>query len=530
MRRWDGGQAIVLPVATRMQRRHALFLLLAAAGAALALWLLASGEPPPPPAPPDGPPDAPGTPDAATSDASAASLPTGDAMRPHVAVAVVLRERFAAPPTARIVAVDAAAPDATLPLQVIAGVGAPGEPDDGAAGGALVEVAVGAATFLRHANVVVGERTRLVFGGRRIVRGQVLAADGQPAVGAVVWFGESTAAGWREFGVDAEGRYEGDVPAGAGVPFVVRRDGCATQARWLDVGDGAVADARLAPACVLEVRIAAVAEHFGFVRVHVLPTAVVAAGLAQWPFYLQALDDGVAVDAQGRATFVDLPRDAEVGVVVSHPLVARMAPLSVRTKGERTRAIVALPTYATRSVAGVVGDDAGAPVAGAALRVAPAGTATWPRAPRLAPAAAAWRGAFAVASDGDGAFVLGLPDGEASATVQVRAAGHAGRDVALADWPADGRLVLPRWRGGDVGFALAPPQAGMAWTATADLAGGITASLDGDQPWRVSLPQPGRYDFTLTTTFPGQPPMRRELRDVAVTGAVDIAGPDRAGR
>jgi len=89
---------------------------------------------------------------------------------------------------------------------------------------------------------------------------------------------------------------------------------------------------------------------------------------------------------------------------------------------------------------------------------------------------------------------------------------------------------LPRWRGGEPGFALAPPQAGVAWTAAADLAGGIRAALAADEPWRVSLPQAGRYDFTLTTTPVDGPSHRCERRDVVATGPIELAVDVAAGR
>jgi hypothetical protein len=508
-----------------MQRRHAMFLLLAAAGAALALWLLAAGESPAPAVAPDEP-SAVAAPVAPVVPAPASAAADG----PHVAVAVALREAFAPPPTARVHAVEVAAADAPLPLRVVAGVGAGCDPDDGAAGGSLVAIAVAGGELLRHASLPARGTASVRLGGVRVVRGRVLGLDGAPARGASVWFGETTSAGRREFVVDDEGRYEASTPAGDGVPFVVRAPGCAAHARAIDVGDGAIADARLEPACVLEVQLAAVAAQLDHVRVYVLPTAELAASLANWPFHAQALTGGYAVDGSGRAQIDDLPRDVEVGVVVAHPLVARMAPQVVRTKGERARAVVALPAYAARTLAGVVVDDDGAPVAGAMVRLAPGGAAAWPRAPRLAPAEATWRGVFAVTADAVGAFVLGVPDDDAPAVVQVRAPGHAGRVVLLTEWPATGRIALPRWRGGEPGFALAPPQAGVAWTAAADLAGGIRAALAADEPWRVSLPQAGRYDFTLTTTPVDGPSHRCERRDVVATGPVELAVDAAAGR
>jgi hypothetical protein len=502
-----------------MQRRTALFLLLAVA-AALALWLLAPGEPPAPVAPPDEP--APVAAPTERAPIAPGSAPTARADAPHVDVAVVLREAYAPPPSARVEARDAFDPAAPLPLRVLAGIGAGPDADDVGAGGCLVAVATASGELLRHANVPARGMAQVRIGSRRAVRGRVFGPDGSAAVGATVWFGESTAAGRREFAVDEEGRYAADVPSGDGVPFVVHAPGCATHARALDVGDAAVAEVRLEAACVLEVQVAALAEHLEFARVHVLPTANLAASLANWPFHAQSTAGGHAVDAGGRAVIDGLPRDVEVGVVVAHPLVARMAPQVVRTKGERARVVVALPGYVARSLAGTVVDDAGAPVAAATVRIAPAGGGAWPRAPRLAPAEAAWRGAFAVTTDAAGAFVVGLPAGDEPAVVQVRAPGHAGRDFAAAAIPAAARVTLPRWRGGEIGVVVAPPLPGVAWTASSDLAGGIRATLAADEAWRVSLPQAGRYDIAWTTSVGGGPPVRRELVDVAATGAVEL--------
>lgn len=442
----------------------------------------------------------------------------------RVQVEVRVRERFVAPSSPRVEVRDAVDLGTPLPLRTIAGVGAGPASDGREPGAALVAVAYASAgELLRHANVPAGSSAQLRVGGRRVVRGRVLGPDGAPAVGARVWLGESNAEGRREFATDDDGRYEADVPSGDGVPFVVRAPGCATQARVLDVGDGAVADARLAAGCALTVQVVAVAEAMAAARVLVLPTAEVGSDVAQWPFWLQAIDGGALVAAEG-AVIDGLPRGGEIAVVVVHPLAPRMAPQATRLKGERPRAVVALPAFFGRRLAGSVVEAGGQPLAGAEIEVASASSRAQPMAPRLAPAAAVARGVVAATSAADGSFLVGVPDGD-DLVVRVRADGHAGRELPLREVADGAALELPPWRGGEPSFVLAPPRAGAAWSARADLAGGIAVELSADAPWTVSLPGPGRYDFVLTTHVPDAAPVRRELANVVVTGPVELEPP-----
>lgn len=502
-----------------MQRRTAVILLLAVAAAAVAVATWPSATPgvlvEPPPAPVAA---------ATASDGAAAAPaplpPPADGW--HVHVQATLRERFVPPPPVRVTVVDAVEQAPPLSVRTIAGVGAGFDGGANAAGATLVAVAYGDGELLRHANVPAGGAARLLVGGVRTVRGRVLAPDGKPAAGAVVWLGQTTAAGRREFAVDAEGCYEADVPSGDGVPFVVRAPGCAVQARVLDVGNAVVADARLAAGCSLAVQLVAVAEAMEHARVFALPPATIHSDLAQWPFWLQALTGGASFD--GAAAHLDgLPQDAEVDVVVAHPLAPRMAPQTVRCKGANPRAVVTLPAFAPQRLAGRIVDAAGAPIAFAEV-VLGAGASDRPPAARLAPAAALWRGVYAMTTDADGAFVVGLPEGEAP-PLAVRAPWHAGRALALAEVRAGGDVALPRWRGGDAALRLGPPRPATPWTASADLAGGVRAELAADAPWLLSLPCAGRYDFEVTTTAPGAEPVRREQRGVDVTGLVDLAAP-----
>jgi hypothetical protein len=500
-----------------MQRRNAVILLLAvtAAAVAVATW------PPAPPVAPVDPEPAVVEP-AAPGVGAGADAPADDGLRVHVQA--TLRERFVPPPPVRVRVVDAVEQAPPLPVRAVAGVGAGFDDGEQAAGAALVAVAYGDGELLRHANVPAGGTARLLVGGARVVRGRVLGPDGAPAAGAVVWLGQTTAAGRREFAVDAEGQYEADVPSGDGVPFVVRAPGCATQARVLDVGDAVVVDARLAAGCTLAVHVVATAEAMAHARVFALPPAEVGSDLAQWPFWLQALDGGAGFD--GAAARLDgLPQGAEVDVVVAHPLAPRMAPQAVRCKGANPRVVVTLPPFAAQRLVGRVVDDQGAPLAFADV-VLGGGATGRPPAPRLAPGAAVWRGVFAMTTDADGAFVVGMPDGD-EPSFAVRAPGHAGRTLPIAAARAGGDVALPAWRGGDAALRVAPPQPAVPWTATADLAGGVRAAVAAGEAWQVSLPSAGRYDVVVATTMPGKEPARRELPGVDVTGIVDVASSAR---
>jgi len=497
-----------------MQRRTAVILTLAVVGAAaLAVATLR----PPAVAPIEVAP----TPVVAPAPSPRpADAPTAADLR--VQVEVRLRERLLPPPSPRVEVLDVVDHGMPLPARVLAGVGVGAADDASAAGAALVAVAhTIPGELLRQANVPAGGTAQLRVGGRRLVRGRVLGPDGAPAFGAHVWLGESNAEGRREFVTDADGRYEADVPSGYGVPFVVQAPGCATQARVLDIGEGAVADARLAAGCALTVQVVAIAEAMDAARVFVLPTAEVGSDVAQWPFWLQALAGGAVVAAEG-AVIDGLPRNAEIAVVVAHPLAPRMAPQTTRLKGDRPRAVVALPAFLPRRLAGRVVDADGQPLAGAEVEVGAASPRSRALAPRLAPDAAVARGVVAATSAADGGFLVGVSAGD-DLVVRVRAAGHAGRAVPMRELVDGAAIALPPWRGGEPRFVLLPPRAGVAWAAQADLAGGIAAELAADAPWAVSLPEPGRYDFVCTTTEPGREPIRHVLADVVVTGPATLA-------
>ncbi len=520
LRHRDDSDGILLPVRTGMQRSTATFLLFAAVlgGAAALLWSTAeTDEPPAPQAPQQRSVEV-----ASNRGQDPPLPPSSSALR--VRVEVQSRERYLPPPAARVQAVRAG--DGTeLPTFLLAGVGAGFDAPSRNAGIAIAMIDFEGVRLVRQ--VEVGEAvTRPIVGSRIVARGRVRNPTQQPIVGARVWLGEQDAEGNpREVRTDDDGAFELDTPSGDGVPFVVRADGGAAMWRVVTVASpGPDLQAIVQPGGVLEVQLAAPATDIHTARVFVVPRGAVSTELAQFPFFLQALSDGFAVDGNGRASIGDLPTSGEVGIVVRHAQAPGMAPHAATLKGKHTRAIVPLQFAPTTWSARVV-DPTGQPIVGVTV---------WSRQPRqdmgdagslrLLPPHLGTIGVCASRTSDDGTFVLGgLANGDA--VLSLRAYGCAGRDMAWAELVAGTALVLPPWHGGAAAFRLLPPVAGAAWVAETDLAGGIRADVAADQPWEVSFPHAGRFDVVVTTFVGDMQRGSTSFRDVLATGCVDLRAP-----
>lgn len=501
-----------------MQRRTVLFLLSAGTLAAVAgLWWSAA-EPPAPPAPGGraevpvpGPRGATAPPDAPPTDA------------PQVHVEVTVRERFVPPPPARVQAVRAH-DGVELPTTVLAGVGGGFDGELPAAGPALVTIAADGARLVRQVAVAAGGVARPTVGGRLVVRGTVRGDDGRPLAAARVWLGELDGSGRREAATDADGAFELDVPAGAGVPLVVAAAGFATTWRLLDVAaPPPVADVVLEPGGTLELNLAALAVALTEVRVFVVPLAEVSTALAQWPFALQALDDGVSLDGSGRARIDGLPRRGTLGVLVRHPRAPLEAPQPVALKGEHTRVTVPL-VVAERMWRGRVVDGEGQALAGVCVWVRPPGRRLLgDGAPRLLPPHLDLAGAVAATTGPDGTFVVGALDGDV--VLSLRHAGHAGRDLAAAALAAAADLVLPAWGAGEPALRLAPPSTGVPWVASSNLGGGVRVAVAADAEVTLALPHAGLFDLVLSTSVAGELRGRTRLEAVAIVGPQSLRAP-----
>ncbi len=442
-----------------------------------------------------------------------------DAVR--VRLTVIDQETYVAPPPVRVEAVRAG--DGTpLSTWLLAGAGAGFDAPSGAAGITMAVVEHDEGRVLRQV-VLAAECVRPALAGRQVVRGSVLGPDRKPVAGATVWFGEfDTAGARREVAVAADGTYEVPVLASSGVPFVVRAPGHATQWRAIVVQVPPPAcDAVLERACAVEMQIAGIAVSMQDARVFVVPRSIVSTGLGQWPFFLQGLSDGYALEANGRVVIDDLPASGEVGLVIRHPRAAMTAPTAVVLKGERVRASVPVQ-FATDEWAAVVVDEHGAPRPGVMAFVSGQGTplATG-NSQRLVPPHLELRGSLQAITDATGRFAVGEGPRENMA-LHLRGAGCAGRNLTLGAFDPTQPIVLPTWIGGEPELRVQPPRAGVVWIAECDLGGGVREVLAADAAFRVSLPHAGRFDVVVTT-FVGEQEVASERRSgLHATGPIDV--------
>ena len=510
-----------------MQRSFATFLLAAAilvGAAAIAWWANADAAPPPST---DG--SGQGAGEGSGNGTHAAPQPVLPSTLPpdtlRVVVEVQARERYVPPPQQRAKAVRAS-DGAELPTWLLAGVGAGFDAPGRSAG-----IAAAAIDFDENVRLVrqvpVGEAvTRTVVGARVTVHGRIQDASQKPIAGARVWLGELDAeAAAREVLTGAEGAFDLDTPSGEGVPFVVRAQGYAAAWRPVTVvPPGSDLQMTLQPGGDLEVQLAVMGAGLDQARLFVVPTATVTSELAQFPFFLQSITDGAAVDDNGRGRIVDLPANGKVGIVVRHPMALATAQHEVALAGKLTSAIVPLKLLETKW-SGQVVDAAGQPIAGVSVWSLPArASLAAVGSVRLLPPHLDVLGACASRTDEQGAFVVGGLAG-AGSVLSLRAQGWAGRDLVWADVAAGPRFVLAPWLGGEPSLRLLPPTPGAAWDAEADLAGGIRAAVEKDEPWQVSLPHAGRFDVKLTTFSGTVLRASKTFRDVAATGVVELQAP-----
>jgi hypothetical protein len=207
----------------------------------------------------------------------------------------------------------------------------------------------------------------------RVVRGSVRARDGGPVVGATIWLGEIDAAGaLRQTTADADGRFELDVAAGAGVPCVVRAPGFATMAVPIEVGPNGAhsVELRLERAASIEVRLAARVDDPTLARVRIRPVGSDSTAL-DYPVYLAQLENRDRLDARARWLIDDLPHDCRFEFRVEHPGLMDETPAQQSTVVGKVRPAVVRRSEAS-TLRGRVVDETGAPWAG--LRVGFAGS------------------------------------------------------------------------------------------------------------------------------------------------------------
>lgn len=519
-----------------MQRRNLTLLLVATTCVVTVGWLAwpwaADPVPAPPPAIPAPEPD-PGpepAPAPGPNGSGPAQGPPVPADAPRVVVAVRELWPYVAPRPARVQACLAGASE-ELPVQLLAGTDASPFAEGARTGLVLASIGLGGGAFvLRQVAVDAAGPTRLLLGPRRLVHGTVVDASQQPVAGAQVSLGEYEASGAvRAVATDAEGHFELDTFAGDGVPLVVEAFGHASQWRSLQVLEQGE-NVRVVPlpeGGELEVQLAGEAREVEAARVFVVPLAALATEWVQFPFFLQVLGRGVAVQANGRATLRGLPRTGSIGVVVQHPGLPLLAPVEVRRATLRTPLLVPLRLQPTQS--GRLVDAAGEPVAGALALLRPGG--------RAAPASGSLR-MLPPGLDAQGCtLAYGAADGtlalagsvDAGSVLSLRAPGYAGRDLPFTAALLAEPIVLPVWRGGEPSLRLLPPRAGVRWQSEWSLSGGLQLTHEAGASPTVALPRPGRFEVQVTTFVGSERKATVTLPAVDATGPLDVQAPPLDG-
>src|SRR5262249_26556270 len=152
------------------------------------------------------------------------------------------------------------------------------------------------------------------LGPDRALRGRVVDRAAAPIVAAAVFTG---GAADEAVTTDADGRFEVRVPAGRGVPVVVRAAGKAWRGAIVDVSPdfGAEVDFSLADEMPLEVHALGPQAPVAGAAAAVLPTDTSDTDLQAYPFFAQDLFAPAPVDEHGTAMLRGLPRGATVAAL-----------------------------------------------------------------------------------------------------------------------------------------------------------------------------------------------------------------------
>lgn len=509
-----------------MQRRNTslLFAVVAAVVLAAVLWRLANEDPAPRPEP-DGEPSPAAAPDAAPG--GGGSPPVSSPFDgPRVRVSLESRERFRPPSDGGRPRVQAVAlPNRTpLPTAMLVGTGANPWADAPRPGVALVKIEIDGGFLVRQAAVATAGVTELGVGSTLAVTGTVQDAAGEPVAGARVWLGELDGDGrTRHLRTDERGVFETRVRAGDGVPLTVWAQGHAATWRPIDVqvDVGRHHAISLPPGGTLAVQLAGAAENVELAELVVAPAGARAAELSRYPFFLQEIVGGAAVNASGLGTVPFLPRHGAIAVHVLHPQVAIGRPHEVTLDGERTACVVQQQFAAAWSA--TLQNDAGEPLSGAAVVLRPAGRAiSAGTGLDLLPPRLEARGCYFATTDAEGRFTCAAP--RPGDVVSLRAPGHGGRDLEIAGDPPPA-LWLPAWVGGDLRLTVEPPAAGVAWRAEFAVADGVVVEAAPDEPAVIALPHPGLFDIVVTTFVGDEERGRADYAGVAATGPVVVPAP-----
>lgn len=502
-----------------MQPRIFGLLLVLCGAAALWLWSGSSDDPAPPPAAQGLPATAAGQPGAMLRPEP--ELPP-DA--PQVAVELEPEQVYLLPAPAPVVAI-AADGRSVLPVQVVAGVGAPQVPVAGPrAGLSLVWVMAGEAEqLLRRVATGPGEPAELRLGPRRLVRGKV-EAGGKPLAEANIWLGEADhGSGFRFAVTDSDGRFELDVPTGVGIPFVVSHEGHASHCQFVEVDPRSPAElaATLVPAQSLTVQLVGSAAAVQGTRLWVVPRAPIASELSAYPFFLQSLQGGHQVDEQGRVVVPDLPGNANLGLVVTG--LGRPVTAGVEVTAAARRAPVLLPV--TEQPTQAIELELALPEAGMAMALLPPSGGLRPAGSSLLlPDWVLQPGTRVAHADEAGRLQFPVLAAEAPA-LQLWAPAHVGVAVAVAAQVPGARHRLPACPGlGEPVLRLLPPVAGLAWSSTWSHLPAEPLRHAADEPAAVAVPA-GRYTIHLITRRGGVEVGRLRHPGIEAVGPFELPAP-----
>ena len=384
-----------------------------------------------------------------------------------------------------------------------------------------MKVAIDGGFVVRQGAVAAAGRSEVRIGSSLTVSGSVRDEQGTALVGARVWFGELDAEGrTRHLRTDEEGRFSTAIRGGDGVPLTAWAEGYA--ATWrpvrVSVDDKRDFAITLSKGRELRYQLAGAATAVELAEVFVAPAAQVGAQLSRYPFFLQGLVGGAAIDATGRGLTAFLPERGELSLAVLHPLVAIQRHQEVELSRQREPCVVPLefrPEWRVRLI-----DEAGAGIAGGRALLRPEARAvTASGGLRLLPPILDARGCHGATADAEGRMLLARP--VAGDVLALRAAGYAGRDLTIGEELPEA-VTLPRWQGGEPSIVLQPPIAGQVWRAEFDLSGGVTLDREPGADAVVSLPHAGRFDLVVITFHGEREVGRRVLENVVATGPVTI--------
>lgn len=498
-----------------MRTALAILLLFVFAALGWLLWSAAPAEPPveidaPGPAPPREPPG---------SLAPPPALASADAIA--VVVEIETRAHLAPPMPVPQFEVWRGQQQLSLPAEAVAGAYA-GEFESQPGDRTLVRLDLGAAgSCWRAVTAALAAPTRIRFGPLCRVGGGIVDAAGKPVVGAKVWTGAVGPDGdLLEVETDGDGRFAVDVMQGAGVPVVVQKPGLASRAQWLDLGPDGASEVLLTmePETVVAVQCAVVADSLQGAVVGVLPGEASSTGMLQWPFFLQAVRGLTELDATGRAELRGLPRDAEVRVVVQHPLAMLSSPVQVALRGGRATALV--PLRLLPQLSGRVVDAAGRPVAGALVRTQLRDQQPRPNGRWMLPERLCLAGASLGVTGDDGRFAVGFAGKACQVTVR-RPGGAALQFTVDRQGPVARDLKLPEWVEAPTLLQVPAPGAA-AWFLRIKPALADFVEVAAGQPFEQPLAQPQLADLRVLVRTAGKWSTGKELRDAVVIGTFAV--------